>query len=148
MRMKLLLLLMAGMLSLTSCAIAGGDDTTPATPDVSLTDTHWKLVEVEGQPVQVAEQMREPNLVFSGQDHRVAGSGGVNRLMGGYTLDGNSLVFSQTAMTMMAGPPEAMQQEHAITNALQRVRTFHIVGDQLTLADESGQPVMKAIAVR
>ena len=122
-------------------------DTPPPVPDVSLTDTYWKLLEVVGQPVAVAEQMREPQLVLNGQDGRFAGSGGVNRLMGGYTLDGSSLTFSQVASTMMAGPPGAMQQEQAIVAALGRVRGFTITGDQLTLVDESGQPVVKAVAV-
>jgi putative lipoprotein len=119
----------------------------PPTPDVLLTDTYWKLLEVGGQPVAVAEQMREPQLVLNGQDGRFAGSGGVNRLMGGYTLDGSSLTFSQVASTMMAGPPEAMQQEQAIVAALGNVRGFSIAGDQLSLLDEAGQPVLTAVAV-
>lgn len=119
----------------------------PPVPDVSLTDTYWKLLEVGGQPVAVADQMREPQLVLNGQDGRFAGSGGVNRLMGGYTLDGNSLTFAQVASTMMAGPPEAMQQEQAIVAALGNVRGFSIAGDQLTLVDDSGRPVLKAVAV-
>ena len=117
------------------------------TPDISLTDTYWKLLDVNGQPVAVAEQMREPQLVLSSQDARFSGSGGVNRLMGGYHLDGNSLTFSQVASTMMAGPPEAMRQEQAIVAALGRVDEFSITGDQLTLVDEAGQPVLTAVAV-
>ena len=116
-------------------------------PDVSLAETYWKLVEVQGQPVQAAEAMREPNLVLHGEDSRLSGSGGVNQLMGGYTAGGDSLTFSQVAMTMMAGPPDAMQQEQAIVTALGRVRGFRIAGDHLTLLDESGLPVVKAVAV-
>ena len=119
----------------------------PPTPDASLTDTYWKLIEVEGQPIQVAEQMGEPQLVLNGQESRFAGSGGVNRLMGGYALDGDALAFAHVASTMMAGPPEAMQQEQAIVGALGRVREFRIAGDRLTLVDESGAPVLKAVAV-
>jgi putative lipoprotein len=121
--------------------------TPPPTPNVSLTDTYWKLLEVSGQPVAVAEQMREPQLVLNSQDGRFAGSGGVNRLMGGYALDGASLTFSQVASTMMAGPPEAMAQEQAIVAALGNVRGYAISGDQLTLVDAAGQPVLKAVAV-
>jgi len=122
-------------------------DAPPPVPDVSLTDTYWKLIEVGGQPVAVADQMREPQLVLNGQDGRFAGSGGVNRLMGGYTFDGDSLTFTQVASTMMAGPPEAMQQEQAIVAALGDVRGFSIAGDQLTLVDDSGRPVLNAVAV-
>jgi len=122
--------------------------TSPApTPDASLTNTYWKILDVDGQPVAVVQQMREPQLVLNGQSGRFAGSGGVNRLMGGYTLDGEGLTFSQVASTMMAGPPEAMQQEQAIVAALGAVREFSITGDQLTLVNDSGQAVLRAVAV-
>jgi putative lipoprotein len=122
-------------------------DVPPPTPDASLTNTYWKILEVAGQPVVLAQQMREPQLVLNGQDGRFAGSGGVNRLMGGYTVDGTGLTFSQVASTMMAGAPEAMQQEQAIVAALGAVRGFSIAGDQLTLFDEPGKPVLRAVAV-
>ena len=121
--------------------------TQPPKPDASLTDTYWKLTEVNGQPVIVTDAMREPNLVLQSQESRFAGSGGVNRLMGGYTLDGASLTFSNAASTMMAGPPEAMAQEQVIVSALSRVHGYAIAGDQLTLVDDAGQPVFEAVAV-
>ena len=119
----------------------------PPIPDVSLTDTYWKLTEVAGRPVQVTEGMREPSLVLATEGSRFAGSGGVNRLMGGYTLDGGSLSFSNAASTMMAGPPEAMQQEQAIAAALGQVVGFRISSDQLWLVDGAGRPVLRAVAV-
>ena len=119
----------------------------PAKPDASLTDTYWKLTEVNGQPVTVTDGMREPNLVLQRQDSRFAGSGGVNRLMGGYTLDGDSLTFSNAASTMMAGPPDAMAQEQAIVAALPNVRGYAIDGEHLTLLGDAGKPVFKAVAV-
>lgn len=122
-------------------------ETQPAKPDASLTDTYWKLTAVNGQPIVVTDGMREPNLVLQSQESRFAGSGGVNRLMGGYTLDGGSLTFSNAASTMMAGPPEEMAQEQAIAQALPNVRGFAITGDQLTLLGDAGQPVFTAVAV-
>lgn len=119
----------------------------PPTPDASLTDTYWKLTVVGDTPIQVVEQMREPQVVLNGQDRRFAGSGGVNRLMGSYILDGPSLTFAETASTMMAGPPEAMQQEQAIITALSHVHGYRIAGNQLTLLDGGGQPVLQAVAV-
>ena len=119
----------------------------PPTPDASLANTYWKIFEVSGQPIAVAQQMREPQLVLNGQDGRFAGSGGVNRLMGSYVVDGTGLTFSQVASTMMAGAPEAMRQEQSVVAALGAVRGFSIAGDQLTLVDDSGQPVLRAVAV-
>ena len=119
----------------------------PPTPNASLTDTYWKLVSVQGVPVVVAEAMREPHLVLNGQDGRFAGSGGVNRLMGGYALIGDALTLSNAASTMMAGPPEAMAQEQAILGVLPLVRGFRITGNGLTLVDDAGGPVLQAVAV-
>lgn len=122
-------------------------DAPPTVPDASLTDTYWKLTELRDQPVAVSEGAREPHLVLNSPDGRLSGSGGVNRMMGGYTVAGNTLTFSQVATTMMAGPPEAMQQEQAILAALATVRSFGITGNDLTLLDEAGTPVLKAVAV-
>lgn len=116
-------------------------------PDVSLTDTYWKILDVDSKPIVVTDTMREPQFVLGSQDGRFAGSGGVNRLMGSYTLDGSTLTFSPLASTMMAGPPDAMQQEQALIAALGRVRGYHIAGDRLTLLGESGEPVLTAVAV-
>ena len=93
----------------------------------------------------IREHLHE--LVLNSADSRFAGSGGVNRLMGGYASDGIGLTFGQTATTMMAGPPEAMAQEQLIVAALQRVRGFRIAGDILTLLDGAGTPVLRAVAV-
>lgn len=121
-------------------------DAIPAT-DVALTDTYWKIVEVGGRPVDLSETMREPQLVLSGQDGQFAGSGGVNRLFGGFTVQGDSLTFSPVASTLMAGAPEAMQQEQAIVGALAKVHGYRIAGDHLTLLGEAGEPVLTAVAV-
>lgn len=116
------------------------------TPQVALNETYWKITDVDGAPVVVADQMREPSIVLH-TDGRFSGSGGVNRLMGAYTLDGSSLTFGNAASTMMAGPPEAMAQEQTIIAALARVRGFRVIGDRLTLLDESGGPALTAVAV-
>ena len=51
------------------------------------------------------------------------------------------------SMTMMAGPPEAMAQEQTIVGALPLVRGFRIAGNDLTLIDDAGRPVIRAVAV-
>lgn len=117
------------------------------TSDTPLTDTYWKLIEVDGRPIEIGDGIRQPQLVLNRQDGRFTGSGGVNRMMGGYSVDGDSLSFSQVAATMMAGPPEAMQQEQAIVGALGLVRGFRLTADRLTLLDASGAPILQAVAV-
>jgi heat shock protein HslJ len=53
-----------------------------------------------------------------GFDGRITGNAGVNRLMGPYEVEGDVLRCGLLAMTMMAGPPEAMAQEQRLLQVL------------------------------
>ncbi len=79
-----------------------------------LTGRVWEVVDIAGEPVELE---RLPSIEF-GEDGRVAGSTGVNRLMGSYELTGSTLGLSQLATTMMAGEPEAMRAEARLVQAL------------------------------
>ncbi len=68
-----------------------------------------------------------------GDDGRVTGCATVNRLMGSYAVDGDILTCGALAGTMMAGPPEAMDQEQRLHHAL--------AGPLTVVADESGDRV-------
>jgi copper homeostasis protein (lipoprotein) len=62
----------------------------------TLQDTYWKLTRLDGAPVTVGSKQREPHLVLHAKEGRLAGSGGCNRIMGGYTLDGEKIFFWQS----------------------------------------------------
>src|SRR6186997_2412264 len=71
--------------------------------DAPLENTQWTLTELGGAPVKAGEQQRRvPLLVLQPERKRVVGSGGCNRLVGSYTLDGDRLAFGQMAATRMA----------------------------------------------
>jgi heat shock protein HslJ len=110
--------------------------------DWSLTNTYWRLTQLNGAPVVVPEHAREPHLVLHTAESRVAGSGGCNRLMGGYVLEGERLTFSKMASTMMACP-EGMEQERAFAEALGKARTWKLTGAQLELYDEADKVVAR-----
>lgn len=80
----------------------GGSALVPA----PLMQREWVLVELEGQPVKVAEERGRPTLRFDPKDPRVSGMGGVNRYGGGYAIEGAALKFGPLMATKMAGPPE------------------------------------------
>jgi uncharacterized lipoprotein YbaY len=82
-------------------------------PDL-LTSRGWEVIEIGGEPVELE---RLPSIEFT-DGGRVAGTTGVNRLMGQYELDGSTLRLSQLATTMMAGLPEAMKTEARLVQAL------------------------------
>ena len=104
----------------------------------SLENTYWKLMRLGTEPVTVAEQQREPHFILQAEQKRVAGSGGCNRLMGSYTIDGEHIKFGQMAGTMMACP-QGMEQERAFHQALAKVARWRIAGETLELFDAEGR---------
>jgi len=107
---------------------------------VPLENTTWKLTALRGQPV--ADPLRQPHIVLQPEQHRVSGSGGCNRIAGGYTLAGDRLTFGRTAATMMACP-DGMAQERAFLDALSTVARWHIEGQRLALRDARGEVVLR-----
>lgn len=77
------------------------------------------------------EPARVASLTFEG-DGQVYGTGGVNRLRGTWSVDGDTLTFGPVASTLMAGPPAAMHQEAEL------LRLLH---EPLELRAPDGTPV-------
>jgi copper homeostasis protein (lipoprotein) len=102
-----------------------------------LEDTYWKLTRLGNAAVLADDKQREPHVVLRSQDRRLGGSGGCNRLLGGYELDGDTLTFGQMATTKMACA-QGMDTEQAFLEALTQVKTWKIVGAHLELFDASG----------
>lgn len=117
----------------------------PAAPPRStarLEGTYWKLMTLRGEPVIVASRQREPHFILQLPQRRLAGSGGCNRLAGGYTLEGERLSFSRAASTMMACT-EGMAQERAFLDVLAATARWRIEGERLELFDEQGTPLAR-----
>jgi uncharacterized lipoprotein YbaY/heat shock protein HslJ len=117
----------------------------PSSSTATLENTYWRLTNVRGYAVMVADRQREPHLILQPAQHRVAGSGGCNRLAGGYTLAGEHLTFGRTAGTLMACP-QGMEQERAFLDALATVATWRIEGQRLDMLDQRGDVVARFVA--
>ena len=103
----------------------------------TLQNTYWKLTALNGKPVFVVEQQREPSLVLLTENSRVAGSGGCNRIMGSYEIRGHEVRFGQLAGTRMACPA-SMDTEKEFLDTLPHVTRWRIVGEHLEFYDTSG----------
>jgi putative lipoprotein len=114
--------------------------------NVPLQETYWKLVELNGKAITPAEQQTEAHLVLHKQDSRVSGSGGCNRLMGGYMVEGDALHFKQMASTMMACM-HGMETEQAFLAALGKVEHWKVSGSELMLSGSDSTPVARFSAV-
>lgn len=85
-----------------------------STEPVALVGRTFAVVAIDGATVLASSS---PDVAF-GTDGRVSGRATVNRLMGQYALEGDVLRFGALATTMMAGPPELMDQEQRLLAAL------------------------------
>lgn len=106
--------------------------TQSSSADEPLRETYWKLIELDGKPVTAADQQQEAHLIFRTQDRRLTGSGGCNRLMGNYLVEGSSMHLKGIASTMMACL-HGTETEQAFIGALNKVESWKISGKYLEL---------------
>ncbi|MDQ3774197.1 MAG: META domain-containing protein [Pseudomonadota bacterium] len=112
---------------------------------VELENTHWKLTRLGGRAVVVGEGQGEPHLVLRPEKDQANGSGGCNRLFGGYRLEGGRISFSGIATTRMSCPA-GMEIEGEFLRALAEAETWKISGPELDLFDAGGEPVARLAA--
>jgi putative lipoprotein len=115
-------------------------------PDVSLTDTYWKLVELDGQAAALGAGERELHMVLTSEGGRVRGFSGCNRFTGSYRHSDRHLRFTQLASTRMACV-ETMEQEQRFLDALGRTSRFTIQGDALALYSGDERLALRFVAV-
>ncbi len=80
--------------------------------------TSWRIVAVGDLTLS-----GEATLSFDDQ-HRVSGTGGVNRLAGTYTSNGAVLSVGPLAVTRMMGPEALMAEEQAVLSVLSEPLTL------------------------
>jgi heat shock protein HslJ len=98
-----------------------------------LTGTRWALAQINGKPVTIEGQQREPYVVLESASTRVVGYAGCNRIAGSYELRDEMLGFGQIRSTRMACPQLAT--EDALLKALKETRRWRIESDRLDLLD-------------
>jgi uncharacterized lipoprotein YbaY/heat shock protein HslJ len=114
----------------------------------SLTDTYWRIDSLLGEPMGAMDNRREPHLVLYGApETRFRATVGCNRLIGGYTRDGDRLTFGAAASTRMACPPPIDAAERSLRAVLEATRTVRQAGQTLVFEDADGQPIAAFSAV-
>ena len=114
--------------------------------DASLHNTYWRLTALNGKAIgrdQVVK--REAHLVFHTEkdgNRRVSGSTSCNRFSGSYQQQDQSLSFAANMMmTKMACVDNNIEQ--VFINTLDKVTTWSIEGDYLSLYDEDNSVVAR-----
>lgn len=117
-------------------------------PVAALTETYWRIVEMQGGPVPHPPDTREAHLILrAGEPPRFAATVGCNRLLGGYALDGTALRFTPAASTLMACPPPLDEAERSLRAVLDGTRAFRIEGQRMSLLDAAGAVLARLEAV-
>lgn len=113
-------------LSGTGDLVFGGETTT----DASLTGQEWSLTGLGGAPIEPGSGLT----ATFGDDGSVNGSGGCNRFMGPYTVEGESLSVGPLAATRMSCGITADDLESTFLGALEAASGFAISGTDLVIS--------------
>ena len=101
----------------------------------SLENTHWRLSEMNGNPIITLDGSRDVHIVMESEgEKRISGFAGCNSLAGGYTLSGDKVKFV-IATTKMMCAEEQMAVENFLLKALSAATSYKIEGDVLELLD-------------
>lgn len=97
----------------------------------------WLLVELGGEPIELAEAERAPSVSFDETANRAEGFAGCNNFFGSYSVDGSSLTFGPIGATRMACPGTDDDVEARYLAALGHTRSWRIKSRKLQfLADD------------
>ena len=127
------------MFALLQCKSAKPSSDTSST--ATLVNTDWRLVEMNGEPVQTPPGVREVHIILThaDQEDKIKGFAGCNNIGGTFKQDGQKLTFSAFSTRMMC-PPEQMKVEDFLLKALTAADNYEIKGEKLTLLE--GQTVV------
>jgi heat shock protein HslJ len=113
--------------------------------NLPLEGTLWNLVTLNGQSISESTSITlalKPNPAK--EEYFAGGSAGCNNYSGGYTLQDNSITFSELATTMMMCEEPIMQQEQTYLAFLSMVQTYQILGNHLMLSSDAGEATFVA----
>ena len=127
----------------TACPAADSSGVPSAAPSAEqIEDRTWVLVQLGEQAISPPKEGLGAHFILMSKDQRVAGSGDCNRLMGGYTLQGNTLKFSKMAGTKMFCDGK-MAAEQNFLHALDKVARWSVHSGLLVLKDSSGRTLIQ-----
>lgn len=115
--------------------------------DPSLTGKKWKLVELNGKPVeQPAGSGKDYFIELDTRETRVNGFAGCNGFFGNYELKaGNRITFSKMGSTLMACPNLSTEQE--LLKVLETADNYVVSGNTLELNKARMAPLARFVKI-
>lgn len=93
---------------------------------------------IVGNTFILQEVLPESEIDINFEKDRVAGTSGVNRYFGNYTLEGNKLSIQVLGSTMMMGPENLMMQEQEFLKNLMDSKEIELTKDGIVIITNSG----------
>lgn len=122
------------LLLLVSCAPIKG-------PDYYWAGKKWILMEMNGIPVQISNTDKDAHLQFVPSNKTFSGSGGCNRITGGYKLDKQEKIrFENVGATRLLCDNQAF--EDFFLSTIKTINQYSIE-DQILLLKRDGIIVLK-----
>jgi heat shock protein HslJ len=117
-----------------------------AAEPVALTGTYWRLAQLDGEPVAVAEGTPLPHIALHADTERVAGFGGCNRFFGRYSVTDKAISIQPLGGTRVSCPDtDALEQ--SFLRALAATDQYVVNGGGLTLIGDGREIlVFEAVA--
>lgn len=136
---------MAAVALMSACSNASKTTGEGANNQADLYKT-WRMVEIDGLPVDTTGLMHPAELTFQQSDSRVFGSAGCNRITGGFKLEApNKIAFTPLAATKMMCM-DKMQYEDKFLGVTDKIKTWSVVDGVLTLGAEDGKTLVRLMA--
>ncbi len=102
--------------------------------DTGLFNTTWRLIELAGKPVTLAEGQQVPFVMLEVKGNRMHGFSGCNRFFGTYLVKGEIFVFNKMAATRMACL-KGTALEDGFLKAMSKTEAYRIRNGILELRD-------------
>lgn len=107
-----------------------------------LAGSSWNILQINGQPIKGTQALP---LTFE-LDGRASGHSGCNGYSGEARVVGEQFILGPFMSTKMAcAENELQQQETSLFQALEKVTSYKLAGDKLSLLDASGTVVVELV---
>lgn len=118
-------------LSILFLVVIGFGCSPKLSPDTGWGRGRWVLVEMKGVPVQQSGGRKDAFINFEVDQKKFRGNGGCNQVNGNYTVDKNTIKFSDVISTKMSC--NDLDFENTFLSTLAAVNRYEVKGDDLLL---------------
>ena len=100
-------------------------------PDAGWGHQQWVVVEMKGVPVQQSGGRRDAHIDFDVSAKRFSGNGGCNQINGNYSIDKNTIRFTEVLSTKMSC--NDIEFENTFLSILSSIDRYEANGSDLLL---------------